>query len=382
MSETPFGPELGDPSGPLPLPSGFPWHPAEPRARRSPASHTRPDWTPPPVPHALAAVSLGTTIAYRGLALTPLIGPDDPACDYLTLEDALSLNLVSIREVSPSLVVLTPSAALGLALAMLDNPSDDLYRHDVHVFNRANRPLLIVDGEELVGSFQNRVVNLSMLVGGRSEADIPVSCVERLSHDTETFRFRSAARMQFASGRADKMAHVSRSLASREQRQSNQAAIWAAIEHKAARMQVSSPSEAMADIYEQHAAALEEYVKALEGVDRQRGAVFTVSGRLAGMELFDCASTWRRLMPKIVRSYAVEALDEQSQDQEQAGDVSPGVLLDILSEAESRSYASFGEGFDVRIRGTSVNGAALVFGSRIVHLAAFASRFTHRAALP
>jgi hypothetical protein len=126
----------------------------------------------------------------------------------------------------------------------------------------------------------------------------------------------------------------------------------------------------MAAIYKQHATALDAYVEALGNVERWRGAVFTVHGRIAGLELFDSTSTWLRLMPKIVRSYAIEALDEQP-DATRPSNIAPGVLLDVLAEAETASFATFGDGFDVRIVGKSLTGAALIFGSRIVHVAAF-----------
>jgi len=101
----------------------------------------------PPIRHALATVTLGTTIEHRGLAVTALIGDDDPACDYLTVEEALAQGVVTIREV----------VVYGAV-------------SELHVFNRADKPLLIVDGEELAGSVQNRVINLSVLVGSRTEA--------------------------------------------------------------------------------------------------------------------------------------------------------------------------------------------------------------------
>jgi hypothetical protein len=135
-------------------------------------------------------------------------------------------------------------------------------------------------------------------------------------------------------------------------------------------MQVNSNTGAMAAIYQQHAAALEEYVDALGSIERCRGALFIVHGRLAGLELLDSASTWIRLMPKIVRSYAIDALEERG-DQKKPVDIAPSVLLDVIAEAETRSFSTFGDGFDVRIKGGSVTGAALVFGSRIIHLSAF-----------
>jgi len=320
---------------------------ASPHPCREWANSVRAVDVPPPIPHALATVTMGATIEHRGLAVTPLVGDDDPACDYLTLDDALSAGLVTVKEVS----------AYGSM-------------NEVRVYNRADRPVLIVDGEELAGSVQNRVANLSVLVANQRTAIIPVSCVEAGRCDGQTFRFTSAPHIQFASGRKERIAQVSRALVSHEGRQANQTAVWTAIQQKADRMRAPSATGAMAAIYKQHSTALDAYVEALGNIGRWRGAVFTVHGRLAGVEFFDSTSPWLRLMPKIVRSYAVEALDEQPPAMKRT-DITPGVLLDVLAECETASFTTFGDGFDVRITGKSLTGAALIFGSRIVHVAAF-----------
>ena len=60
--------------------------------------------------------------------------------------------------------------------------------------NRGPKPTLIIDGEELVGAKQNRVVNLTILVAAESELIIPVSCVEagRWRAKSEPVRDRAA----------------------------------------------------------------------------------------------------------------------------------------------------------------------------------------------
>jgi hypothetical protein len=54
---------------------------------------------------------------------------------------------------------------------------------------------------------------------------------------------------------------------------------------------MEGPSEtgAMNAIYERHESAVDEYITRLAGVERQRGAVFAVYGRVVGVELFDRA---------------------------------------------------------------------------------------------
>jgi hypothetical protein len=47
----------------------------------------------------------------------------------------------------------------------------------------------VVDGEELVGAQQNRIVNATFLIAGLTEVTIPVGCVEqgRWSYRSQDF---------------------------------------------------------------------------------------------------------------------------------------------------------------------------------------------------
>ena len=42
----------------------------------------------------------------------------------------------------------------------------------------ADRPVLLLDGEELIGAKQNRILNTSVLVAAGATLTLPVSCVE------------------------------------------------------------------------------------------------------------------------------------------------------------------------------------------------------------
>ena len=300
-----------------------------------------------PVSQALASVAPGETIEYGALAVTPLLGNDQPACDYLTLDEALTAGTVTITEVSDSGSV-----------------------PELRVINRGITPVLIVDGEELVGAKQNRVINLTVLVAAAGSTTIPVSCVEAGRWRRESIHFASSPRAHFASGRAARMAQVSRSMADHGGRRSDQGAVWEAISEKAARMQAHSVTSAMSAIYEHHASAVDEYVSRLGAVERQRGAVFTVSGRPTGLELFDRADVFHRLMPKLVRSYAIDAVEGGAGPT--ATPSAAGEWVNELVAADTRTFAAIGEGVDLRLDAPGLVGGALVVNARIVHLAAFA----------
>ncbi|PYV01707.1 MAG: hypothetical protein DMG10_16895, partial [Acidobacteria bacterium] len=105
------------------------------------------------------------------------------------------------------------------------------------------------------------------------------------------------------------MAQVTDSLRSEGCRTSNQREVWADIDLKAARMQAHSPTDAMSAIYEAHQTNLEDFVRAFFATENQAGALFAINEVITGLDLFDCSETLRKLFPKLVRSYALDALD-------------------------------------------------------------------------
>lgn len=138
----------------------------------------------------MAALTVGSPARHRNLSVYPLRSEGKGAtAAYLVLDDALATGRFRITEVSES-------GSVPRLLAINDNGS----------------PVFLLDGEELVGAKQNRVLNLSMMLAPKSRTEIPVSCVEAGRWRTESHAFRAAQRVQFAGGRAKKMDQVSRSL--------------------------------------------------------------------------------------------------------------------------------------------------------------------------
>jgi len=250
------------------------------------------------------------------------------------------------------------------------------------VVNDCDERVLLLDGEELIGAKQNRVLNLTILVGSKSTIVIPVSCVEagRWSHATPEFRPSKSS--FYAAGRAMKTEHVSSSLRSHGSRHSNQGAVWDSIAEKAVRMAAASPTSAMSEIFTRHETGLADYVKAFAAAPGQVGAAFSINGKLIGMDLFDCTATLAKLLPKLVRSYALDAIDAPGgagADSSAAGGIGPAAagkgavedLLQRIAAATVEEFKAVGEGQDLRFRAAGLTGAALADGDRIVHLCAF-----------
>jgi hypothetical protein len=269
-----------------------------------------------PIQSALAGISIGEATGFRNLTMFPLIKQDETTATYLTLEEALGLGGIHVTEVSESATV-----------------------SGLKVVNTLDWAVLLLDGAEIVGAKQNRVFNLTILVPAQTELLVPVSCVEagRWSHVSP--EFMQSPRAQYSAGRSERVEQVSESLSRLGSRNSDQGLVWDSIEGKRMRMNVESPTRAMADIYERFSGNVEEYVAALPPVPYQSGAVFALNGEIAGMDLFDVGSTLSSLLPKLVRSYALDAI-ETAAPVTVSMPPPPGAFLVSVTSAETRSSRS------------------------------------------
>lgn len=285
---------------------------------------------------------------FQNLTIFPLLNGGAREPGYLTLDEALALGRVRITEVSE-----------GGSVPQLK------------FVNEGERRVLLLDGEELIGAKQNRILNLTILAPASSTIIIPVSCVEAGRWSHRTAEFSTAPRAHYARGRSMKMGQVSAAMVLTGARHSDQGEVWADIDAKAARLNTRSATHAMADIFEEHGARIEDYVRAFAAAENQVGAMFAINGDIIGFDLFDCAPTLRKLLPKLVRSYALDAIEVQTSKSAEAGRDHAEQLLHELTAAEARRFPAIGVGEDVRIDGPRLTAAALVADERVVHLSAF-----------
>ncbi len=296
----------------------------------------------------LLKVKVGTATAFRNLTMFPLLKVGGGQPDYLTLDEALSSGSARVTEVSEGGSV-----------------------PELKFVNDSSRPVLLLDGEELIGAKQNRILNLTILVAAGQSLVIPVSCVEQGRWAHQSVEFSSSPRSHHSTGRALKMASVSESLAAKGTRHSNQGEVWADISAKAGRLRSASPTQAMADIYEQHSTSIEDFVRAFSHLEAQVGALFAINGAVMGFDLFDYAITLQKVLPKLVRSYALDAIDSHVDKPACASASAAEELLLAVTKAEAKTFPAIASGEDVRLTGDKLTGGALVANERVVHLSAF-----------
>jgi len=292
---------------------------------------------------------IGRKQSYQNLAVFPLLSPYAAAVDYIILDEALDQALIQVVEVDESGSV-----------------------PELKVINKSPKMILILDGEELVGAKQNRIVNTTILIQANSTTVIPVSCVEQGRWSYQSPRFHSQKRMMSPGLRAMKARQVHDSVRASGRYQSDQGAIWEEISEKAVRMHAESPSMAMAAMYEKERSSLEKYVNHFRLTDMQVGAVFAINGKVVGLDGFGKPATFTSVFKKLVQSYALDAVDwlEEGRDHKVLkGDVTKFLKASAKATVETRP--SVGLGTDLRLESENLTGFALALDDQILHFSIF-----------
>lgn len=231
----------------------------------------------PEVAKLLATLLTGEPVTHGALAVVPLLAPnlDDP--DWLTLEETGTRARVTEVSEAGSVPFL-------------------------QVANGADRPLLLLDGEELIGAKQNRILTTTVLVAAHTEVTIPVSCVEQGRWGYRGRQFRPGDASLYASLRARKAAHVSQSVRAGRGHRADQGEVWAHLADRASQLRVDSATGAMRDVYARHQTDLTAARQALAVQPGQVGALVYIAGRWVGLDLLAGPGLFGRAWPVSARA--------------------------------------------------------------------------------
>jgi hypothetical protein len=264
---------------------------------------------------------------------------------YLTLDEALTAGTLEITEVSEGGEV-----------------------PHLKVMNAADTPVFLMAGEQLIGAKQNRVLNTSLLVPSRTGLAVPVSCVEARRWRYDSRKFASGGNTAHRRLRRLMNKQVLDNYRRTGQAASNQGEVWQEVDRKLKGMASVSGSAALHQAYEDHRKHLESYAEWLTVGKDWHGVVFAFNDRIAGMDLFDNPSTLTKLWPKLVRAYAIDALEEAAPAVGSVALPTVAEWLKAVTGATAASFKSPGLGDDVRFENERLVGSCLMVGAHPVHL--------------
>ena len=292
----------------------------------------------------LSTASVGSHITRSGVTFFPVYVHQSPP-DILTGSTAQ----VQVSELPGARV---PSLAVR-------NP------HDV--------PVLITEGETLNGGWQNRVVNLSVLVPAAGAVEIPVSCVEagRWGGERDFGRRGPKAPRRVRRGAT---VSVTNNLRTQNNRHSDQGLVWSMIDHELDANQIVSETRAIDELsqrefQDKHIGAAITELCERGPLPGQAGVVVAHGRRIVAAEVYASPAMLAASWEAVVRGYLLEARGEPN------GTPSATKALRFLNKVASRVVSSqpgLGLGEELRISASSIAGQALLHEGSLIHVSAFA----------
>lgn len=295
---------------------------------------------------------------YGNITIIPIKTISTVSQDILTLKKGLDMGIVIVEECNPSTV------------------------NKVKVTNKAVTPLILVDGDEISGAMQNRIINTTTLVPPKATIEVSVSCTEhgRWQYHDEDYWGLGKKTVKNSFDSSDYIAN-SRTRTAKHQaifeKRDFQSDVWASISNLECDISFKSKTSALNDSYENLKSQQDDYLKHFKLLDNQCGLIAVVNNEIKGIEFFYTPSIYRQYHEKILRSYVIDEIADERKGVENKSNDLEKIENKVRKVAEGISKSKFerskGEGLgdNVRFSNKHGTGCALIYEDNIIHMPYF-----------
>ena len=294
----------------------------------------------------LADTRVGEPQHNRSLTVFPLFTGNRAQSGYWTLDQALAKGVMRISE-----------RGHGSVPALL-------------VENQTDEPIFLMAGEIVTGGKQNRAISQDILLAPRSGSiSLGVFCVEQGRWTSQRSYFsaekdcaNNALRQRIGAGMY------------------SQSEVWRDVAAKSAAVApgVANETHYLGKIYEADGVKrdLDDYTKAIVWTEDANGMAVMIGGRVVGVEIFGDSETFTKLRDKLLRSYAVDAIEFSAVEKPSAGREVVERFLQNARAAQLTPKTTIGIGRLFGVEGRSVYGSMLVWPEQrgahgVVHASLF-----------
>jgi hypothetical protein len=297
-------------------------------------------------------------IRHGNLTVFPVVGPRSrDTSEFLTLDEGLKSGEVIVTEAGNVRGLIRRHGA-----PVAQHESAEVNR--LVLVNNSKRPLLLLAGEIVAGGKQDRVIGKDRIVPGESDpVDLSVFCVEPGRWVGSSEKFGASANMYGGSAGAvaggTLMAQPS--VRAKAMGDKNQSAVWAEVRKQKDAISsevvevtgAASPPPALA--------GTTSYARVMENADVKRqvdevaapvehdyqslirqlkdrnavGVVVAMNGRVVWADIFASTALLEKYWPKLVRSYASEAVITRAKGAEVSGKQAQRFLEDMEGRHET-----------------------------------------------
>lgn len=291
---------------------------------------------------AVPSVRVGAPISSDKLTVFPLFLDSASAPPYRLADEALADGTAVVEEVTEGGSV--PNLAVD---------------------NKGEYFVLFVEGQELRGAKQNRVLNASVLIAAHTKTVLPVSCVEQGRWRYVSKQFAASEYYSSSKMRSVLKKSVTESTTTGRGHGSDQGAVWGEVSRQMRSVGSTSETMALADTMSHHKPTIDRTAAEVVYAEGAAGLAIAVGGKVVSVDLFDAPETCRKVWPRVIRGVAVDAMEEKAAAPVSAEEVTAAVAS--LRSEPWQAVAAAGAGEEQRSASPKWHGSVLTLNGNLVH---------------
>ncbi len=310
--------------------------------------------------------SLGQPQHHENLTIFPVLAEKERELPYLVMADALNHGILTIGEKNGGEVPILLATNAGIV------------------------PILILDGEQLIGAKQNRMTNRSILLPPHSITEIPVSCMEqgRWHHQSDHFspapqhapsKVRRKARETEANASYAAEARDPGARSSYRDLAQAQGEVWDEIREFGDKLGGTSETGALNCIFESRRGQMGQWIQAFPLVQDQIGLAAYHGKVPLAMDAVGSPSLYGKVHERLLTGYVLDAMEgwDPGQALTPPSSADAEQLIGALGTTERVPSLTVGAG-EYRILRGRLLGGELVEDDKLVHISAFPAIQTER----
>ena len=234
---------------------------------------------------------------------------------------------------------------------------DDPAVNKIDLDNLSGHPVLMIDGEEIAGAMQNRIVTASTFIAARTRKTLSVACVEE-------GRWQPIGGFTTGYCSYPRLRSVLSKKRSGEDLQQN---VWDEITRKIELTRTNSKTSSMHDIYQGLEDELNRYLEDFNTLGKNAiGFIGVADNRILGCDVFANNNVFRQFERKLIRGYALEAYELTNK-----GTKAPDIDKFIKNIRTKALTTDPGRRTWLRFDANGINGQAAFSKKALLHLSAF-----------
>ncbi|HWO21576.1 MAG TPA: DUF6569 family protein [Kofleriaceae bacterium] len=282
---------------------------------------------PAPQPAPPAPADAGS-ISERAALLAPI------QVESLTLTPIVATAQIATGGTAAPMLVLDEAMTSG-KVKIAENDRESV--NNLTMINSSEQPVFVLAGEVIIGGKQDRIIGANTVIPAKTTLSVPVYCVEHGRWDNSSRVFSTA----------NALAHGKlRGKASFEA----QGDVWKEVAETNAKRKTANATDTYRTVAKQQSdGTLKDWQQKVDAAlakvpaaDRARmiGYVIALNGQVATVDIFQSPALFKKLEPKLLRSYVTEAVSVPAQKDAKAP--TPAAVKSFMADAdkaaEQRSY--------------------------------------------